>query len=257
MTRPQPTLLTSFLFIDVTDVAGARAFFETALGLPVAEDRFRPPHHIHGLVKYDAGSTLLSLNKARPGLDRSASDFIRLSLRTNRRNWRDAARASSWIASVSGQTVTSIDNHVFDIEEAGSTEVTALEFTTAHPADSKRFFQTAFAMTLVEGCGVLIGRTRTMDWRWRPGEIDATQRRTGLFLTVLHCDDLAADVATLESRGVRFLTPPQTSQIGLTVRFACPDGHHFCLYQPSAESMTWESGPVLRRLTRVRGRMQA
>src|SRR4051794_27909669 len=55
-----------FLFIDVTTMTESRLFFEQVLGLPVIEHQWHPPHHRHGVIKYDAGAIILSLNLAEP-----------------------------------------------------------------------------------------------------------------------------------------------------------------------------------------------
>lgn len=246
---PQPEIV-SYIFIDVTDVDGARRFFEEALRFPVASDILTPPHHIHGLVKYDAGSTLFSLNKARPTFDRTASDHIVLDLACARDDWWQLAARNPWIRSVSGTTVTSADNHVFRVEP-GPPSVCAIQYRVADLSATRSFYETALALEFTPVPEGLSAQTDTMRLCFchdRTDPTDRSARRSGLILTVLHAEDIHDRVAVLSRQGVSFLSNVQESAIGRTVRFTDPDGHHFCLYEPSQGSLDERSGPVLRRL---------
>ena len=210
-------------------------------------------------MKYDADTTLLSLNKARPHFPQHASDDIRAHLETPHADWQVRAAANPWIAHAEDGLAISVDNHVFRIAVADEARVAAIEYLVEDPARSRAFFEASLDLPFQDtpDGGTQAG-TATMLWRFRRRAGTAAERRSGLFLTVLHAPDLRALAVDLAAREVVFLTPPQSSQIGWTVRFTDPDGHHFCLYEPSAESLTWESGQTLRRLiagaSRPRGR---
>src|SRR5690349_13666307 len=51
-----------YIFLEVSSLPRQREFLEHVLGLRVIENQFHPPHEHHGLVKYDAGGSILSLN---------------------------------------------------------------------------------------------------------------------------------------------------------------------------------------------------
>jgi len=65
-------------------------------------------------------------------------------------------------------------------------------------------------------------------------------------MIVFHVDDIDLMRHSLEGRGVLFSGNTSRYEIGATATFYDPDGHCFCLYQPSAESMTWPSGDKLQ-----------
>jgi catechol 2,3-dioxygenase-like lactoylglutathione lyase family enzyme len=244
--------LISFVFLDVTDVSGARRFFEEALGLFVAENRFHPPHHIHGLVKYDAGSVLLCLNKARPGFDRAGSDYARVGLVTGDEAWRSRSRANPWIARIAAHDLAiSADNHAFPVRHAAGpgAAVAHLDFAVRDLGRTQDFFARALGLDFgrVDAC-TAEAQAGPLRLRFRRTTFAPDRHRPGVFLTVLHSSDVERSMAAMSLRGVTFLSAAQDSRIGRTVRFADPDGHHYCLYQPSAESLGWESGTTLRRL---------
>ena len=246
-------VLVSFLFLDVTEVNGARCFFENALGFPIAENRFHPPHHIHGIFKFDAGSTLLSLNKARPQFDQSASDYAKIRIAPGNSSWTETAAQNGWISSVTNNNVAvSNDNHVFEVQHCGGTDakVLSVDYLVSDLERTREFCERAFCLEVYAKCDrTLVAETDTLSLRFYRQTTSHRRRRKGQFLTVLHTNNLAQRIREMESRGITFLSEPQDSQIGRTIRFADPDGHHFCLYQPSLESLSWESGPTLKRLT--------
>lgn len=245
----------SFVFLDVTDVAGARRFFEEALGLPVAESRFHPPHHIHGLVKYDASSVLLCLNKARPSFDRAGSDCARIGLVTGEPAWLSRSRANPWVARITAtDEAISADNHAFPVRHAVAARaaVAHLEFGVRDLGRTQDFFCRALDLEFVRvEASTAVAKAGPLHLRFRRTAFAPNRHRTGVLLTVLHSSDVDQSIAAMSRRGVTFLSAAQDSLIGRTVRFADPDGHHYCLYQPSAESLRWESGMTLRRLLGV------
>ena len=55
-----PPLL--YVFFEVAQLERQRRLLETGFGFPVIEVEPHMPHHRHGVVKYDAGGVILSLN---------------------------------------------------------------------------------------------------------------------------------------------------------------------------------------------------
>jgi catechol 2,3-dioxygenase-like lactoylglutathione lyase family enzyme len=76
----------------------------------------------------------------------------------------------------------------------------------------------------------------------------AGSSRRNAYLPVFYTPDIQNTSAELERRGVEFPHPPRFSEIGGAVRFRDPAGNQFCLYQPSAVSLAWDSGPKLREI---------
>ena len=80
-------------------------------------------------------------------------------------------------------------------------------------------------------------------------DIGATHPDVRVIVLSMYDEFLYAERA-LRARGLEFSPPSGFSDIGGTARFRDPSGHTFCLYQPSAESLTWGSaGKVLDLMT--------
>jgi hypothetical protein len=66
-----------YVFYETASLERQRSFCEDILGLPVIENQFHPPHEFHGLVKYDGGQIILSLNLSKEAkFHRCASDGL-------------------------------------------------------------------------------------------------------------------------------------------------------------------------------------
>ena len=65
-----------------------------------------------------------------------------------------------------------------------------------------------------------------------PAEIAAHPAPTPSHELYLMCDDVAATVAKLESKGVRFTAPVADRGWGLVTRFELPGGGEIGLYEP-------------------------
>jgi predicted enzyme related to lactoylglutathione lyase len=65
-------------------------------------------------------------------------------------------------------------------------------------------------------------------------------------MIVFHVEDIDVMRQNLERKGVSFSGAISRYEIGATATFYDPDGHCYCLYQPSTEAMTWPSGGKLR-----------
>jgi catechol 2,3-dioxygenase-like lactoylglutathione lyase family enzyme len=249
----------AFVFLDVTDPPAARARFEGVFGLPVLEQRFHPPHHHHGLLKYDAGGVILALNQADPRtFERSRRDGLAMVLDAGRAGpIREAgARLGLPIPARTVATFADPDNHLFQLRERGVGDDTGCRIAELRleaddlPAAS-RFCRDTLRFEPV-GEGPAWHRFRSGDLHVvLTGRLDPAggppARKHG-YLLVLLTPRIAATVDELARLGVAFPRPVGTSKIGRTVRFHDPSGHPFCLYEPSPESLDWESGPKVRAM---------
>ena len=59
-----------YVFLESSELQVQRSFFEEGLGLELIEIEPHLPHHRHGVVKYDAGNLIVSLNEATNGVFR-------------------------------------------------------------------------------------------------------------------------------------------------------------------------------------------
>jgi hypothetical protein len=73
---------------------------------------------------------------------------------------------------------------------------------------------------------------------------------------VFYTADVVDAERALRARGVAFSSSAGFSDIGGTARFRDPSGHTFCLYQPSAESLTWGSAGKVAELMTTRTHQQ-
>jgi len=55
-----------YVFFETSMLDAQRTFFESVLQLPLIEIEPHLPHHRHGVVKYDAGGVVISLNLTGP-----------------------------------------------------------------------------------------------------------------------------------------------------------------------------------------------
>jgi catechol 2,3-dioxygenase-like lactoylglutathione lyase family enzyme len=235
-----------FVFLDVSSLPRHRRLYERELGLAVVENQFHPPHEHHGLVKYDAGGTILSLNLfAERKFRGEAADGVTLVIRVADRSLVDRF----------GRAFTDADGHhyVFADEPPASSDlrcdVSELRFAAPDATAARAFY------------GDVLGLPETGEGRFRTGSIDLVTYpadrapdgrpiRHNAVLTVFYTADVVAAEAALIGRGLRFSSGAGFSDIGGTARFRDPSGHTFCLYQPSADSLTWGSaGKVLELMS--------
>lgn len=241
-----------YLFLDVSSLPRHRTFFEETLRMPVVENQFQPPHHHHGLVKYDAGDIILSLNLFGPGkFSSQKSDGLTVI----------CAPVEPHGSSVNGPGVFSDwDGHHYvlpDPDTAGHTSATAIQelrFTVDDIRASIRMYGEVLGLRLVE-------RTSTTA-RFATGTIDIVLQESTLapdglpirrsaYLPVFYAADVVAMHAELQRRGLEFSQDVGFSDIGGTARFLDNSGNTFCLYQPSAESLEWGSGEKVKELVRI------
>jgi catechol 2,3-dioxygenase-like lactoylglutathione lyase family enzyme len=239
-----------FVFYETSELARQRLLFERELGLRVIENQFHPPHHSHGLVKYDAGGTILALNLApasrfAPG----ASDGF-------------VAVFSASRGGVGPGRFADADGHHYELRPpdgsaAAGPVLRELRLTVGDLARSEAFYSGVLGLPLLRRTDRLVRvATGSADLVLERGEraADGSAPCHNTYLLVFHAASVRAAYEGLARRGLPF-NPPRFgfSEIGGTARFADPDGHPFCLYEPSAESLTWGSGPKVREIIAPRG----
>jgi hypothetical protein len=138
------TPLAAFIFVDVTDVDASRSLFEDGFGFVVAENRFHAPHHMHGLVKYDAGGTILALNKARPTFRRHDSDRAAITLTSAREISYLAAAHEGWARpGGADRELRDGDNHRFTVlrSQYANAAVVQVNYRVSNLATTIAYFE--------------------------------------------------------------------------------------------------------------------
>lgn len=260
-----------FLFFEVTDIPRARFFMEDVLGLELIENRFHPPHERHGVAKYDAGNSILALNLAVKTFERHAPEEIVTVFGADpRREARIYGRLYTAGLSAprqAGGVFVDHDNHRFavrstsrpspDTEVPGVAGIEELRFGVDDLGESIAFYHEVLGLPVLEEhadrAALAAANLRIVLYRRQNG---SPMRRDGL-LTVFHAPQIEEMYGALAERGLDFgKLAVRYSEIGGAVRFLDPSGHAFCLYEPSAESLSWESGAKVRQLmTRFDGEL--
>ena len=250
-----------FVFLEVSSISLQRRLFEGGLGLPMIENQFHPPHHHHGIVKYDADGTVLALNLfAERRFRGNNTDGVTLV-------WAAADLAGQLsrlqpFGTIENDTLTDIDGHHHQFFRSTDSDrpcaLTAVQLLVADLDESIAFYRGVLGLTLLERTARTVRfATGTQDLVLQrvsnTRQLAATRFNT--YLLVLHVPDVIAAEADLTERGLAVRQHGGFSDIGGTVRFTDPTGHIFCLYQPSAESLTWGSGnTVTAIIDRAAGR---
>lgn len=241
-----------YVFFDVYGVSRERAALERALGLSVVEVEPHQPHERHGVVKYDAGNLILSLNwssQSKFKAYKSDAFVTVLDVASDSIDTAALGEFGTLAADPSGIRFTDPSGHHFVLRPGRSTETPAvaeLRLTVDDLDESLAFYRDVLGLELIAhestarfATGsvplVLVEGRRAPDGR-------EPQRRT--VLIVFYTADVNSTYSAMEARGLRFDNlRPYFTDIGGTVRFIDPSGHRFCLYEPSTECLTWGSGP--------------
>jgi catechol 2,3-dioxygenase-like lactoylglutathione lyase family enzyme len=249
-----------FVFLDVSSLPRQRRLYERVFGFRVVENQFHPPHEHHGLVKYDAGGTILAVNLfADRKFRRPAADGVTLVCRIVEPDRLDLLTDYGHRA---GPRFTDADGHHYlfaDGPPADPTlnaEIGELRLAVPDQAAAVSFYRDVLGLRQVEASGDAA--------RFRTGSLDLTVYRDAhgpdgrpirhnACLLVFYTDDVVAAEQELRGRGLAFTSSAGFSDIGGTARFRDPSGHTFCLYQPSAESLTWGSADKVMQLMTDRG----
>jgi len=249
-----------YLFLDTSDIVAQRVFFEDVLGLEVIESDFHPPHHRHGVVKYDAGNTIVALNIADSGFEQAGSDEVVTLLAASpvreAEIYADLQIQGYTAPPQPGGVFRDRDHHEFalhryplsyrDFGGRQGVSIDELHLQVSDLERSMRFYSDQLGLELLQkDSSSLIfsaGDLKLALHRKPRGRIEP---RRG-FLMVFSTSDIHETHDTLFLHGIEFKAPVRFSEIGGTVRFVDPSGHVFCLYQPSEECLSWGSGPALK-----------
>ena len=249
-----------YLFLEIADLDSARHFFEQVIGLQLIEVEPHMPHHRHGVVKYDAGGLVLSLNLSRPSrFDPDASDALVTTIAINVADLDDRLARSGFGKIGRRGIFTERHGHHFEFRQSSATgpAIEELRLTANDLEASVAFYRNKLGMALLEhsknaarfaagGLHLVLDRaTAAADGR-RPQQWS--------YLPVFYTPDIVTTQRELISRGVFFRHElPGFSEIGGSSRFEDPSGHTLCLYEPSEECLTWGSGPKVIELMQSRG----
>lgn len=254
-----------YIFLDISEVRPQRDFLEDILGLEVIENEYHPPHHRHGVVKYDAGNVILSLNVADSKFERGARDGIVtvFTVAPAREAWIYAELQIRGHAAPlePGGIFADRDLHLYALRqkrnvseydrEEKSIEIDQLLLAVEDLEASIAFYRDTLGLALLDATGsaatFATGNVKLVLQEWRALADHFPARRNG-YLTVFHVDDIEASYRELARRGLTFQGNVGYSDIGGSVRFADPTGYVFCLYQPSAEALTWSSGGKVKEI---------
>ena len=243
-----------YVFVDVHDLAQERELLESIVALPVIEIEPHLPHHRHGAVKYDAVDMILSLNLSSKGkFPGDASDALVTVVyvdwsRGVQQRVRDFGKVER---RADGTLLTDSSGHhyLFRTADPASVEpaVHELRLAVKDIDESVRFYEDVLDLELIRQQGRTARfATGTVDLvlEQRDRAVDGRALRRQTCLLVFHTSDIEEAHDALVDRGVGFGNKrPAYSEIGGTARFDDPSGNRWCLYQPSEESLAWESGP--------------
>ncbi len=240
-----------YVFADVHGLPRQRELLESVLGLPVIEIEPHLPHHRHGVVKYDAGSMILSLNLSSPSKFRAdASDGLVTVLAVE----PDSALESRIHAY--GRITARSDGLLFTDEVGhhyllratglGPPVVEELRLTVRDLVESIRWYGDVLDLEVLDQAEQTARlKTGSIDLVLEEDvcAADGAQLRLQTCLLVFYTADIEDAHAALNARGLDLGNKhPAYSDIGGTSRFDDPSGNRFCLYEPSQESLTWGSG---------------
>ncbi len=248
-----------YVFYETSNLEHQRTFCERALGFPVIENQFHPPHEYHGLVKYDGGRVILSLNLSseRKFLP-DASDGMVAVLAVERPEalWERLCEHGYRPPERPDGLLTDAYGHHYLLRKtpgASTPTVQELRLTVDSLSTSVKFYSDVLGLELLErGDGQARFATGTVDLLLQAGARapDGKAIRHDKCLIVFHTAEIAATHADLIGRGLVFkATRVGYSDIGGTARFVDPSGHVLCIYEPSEESLSWGSGAKVRELT--------
>ncbi|MFI7000255.1 VOC family protein [Nocardia sp. NPDC050175] len=252
-----------FVFSDVSDVDAGRDLLENYLGLRLIENQFHPPHEHHGLVKYDVGGTIVSLNlfaerRFAPGYSDGLTMVYRTADPALLRTELDAF--GQW----DNERFTDHDGHHFQFvpgtPEGLRTDLLEVRLVVPDLDECLGYYLDAFGFELLdrtERSARLATGTTDLVLDESATAPDGQLVRRKSYLVVFHAPDIHAAYQAMRGRGVTFSQDVGFSDIGATARFRDPGGNTFCLYQPSAESLAWGSGPKVVQLSTPRPRQHA
>jgi catechol 2,3-dioxygenase-like lactoylglutathione lyase family enzyme len=249
-----PLLL--YVFLEVVDLEAARHFYERVLRLPLIEIEPHLPHERHGVVKYDAGNLILSLNLTEwARFDAAESDALVTTISMAAADLEGSLRDScfgGW--SRAGGLFTERHGHHFEFrpKSCGPPGIDEVRLIVSDLETSTAFYRDVLDLPLLhrsaEQARFAAGRLGLVLQRGTTAS-DGRRLSSKSYLPVFYTPDIFATQRELIARGIYFRRPePGFSDIGGSSRFKDPSGHTLCLYQPSRECLTWGSGPKVLEL---------
>jgi catechol 2,3-dioxygenase-like lactoylglutathione lyase family enzyme len=247
-----------YVFYETASLPHQRELCERILGLRVIENQFYPPHEYHGLVKYDGGQIILSLNLLKEGRFRQdVSDaFITvLSVDDEEAVW-EQLRQHGYTTQKPGSLFTDAYGHHYLFRSANTNHhvgpaVQELRLTVNDFDASLAFYRDILDLELLDQADRTARfATGTVDLVIQQGQTapDGRTARYHTYLIVFYTEDIFEKRDVLVQRGLVRSPRVGSSDIGYTTRFTDPSGHTYCLYKPSEESLTWESGPKVMEI---------
>jgi predicted enzyme related to lactoylglutathione lyase len=249
--RDSPLL---YVFFDIHGLDTQRDTLESLLGLPVIEVEPHQPHERHGVVKYDGGDVILSLNLSSAGKFRpDSSDALVTVLAVDPERIDDARLGERGVIvdREDGRLFTDPSGHHFLLRPAAERDPRPAveEFRlTVHDLDrSVPFYRDVLDLPVVgQEPGAARIATASVPIVLAEGEraVDGRRPHGRTCLIVFHTPDVNALTDSLRARGLEFANlRAYFTEIGGTIRFEDPSGNRICLYEPSPESLGWGSGP--------------
>jgi len=253
--RSAPLVL---VFYETSRIRQQRELFESVIGVPVIEVEPHLPHHRHGVFKYDGGGVILSHNMSGPSRFREGESDALVTAFAVPAGWSfDRLRAGGMVAENADGVFTDAEGRHFAFLPAAGTDravVEELRLVTPDLDASAAFYGGALDLEPLERTDHdALFATGSVPLRLVRGEAgpDGGKPRHHSYLLVFHAAEIEATREALLERGVEFKQPRVGfSEIGGTLRFDDPAGHRLCLYLPSAESLTWGSGPKVIEIAR-------
>ena len=240
-----------YVFFETYQLETEREFFECSIGLPVLEIESHLPHHRHGVVKYDAGKLILSLNwTSSENFSDETSDGLTTVFDRN----PGVGTACPYPGTISiddAGVVTDLHGHHFYFSrsaqgKSGSPEVKELRLSVQNLQASVAFYRETLGLEMID--------QRGRSARFAAGGVDLSleERSTGpdgrrmrhdTYLLVFYTPQIEEVRASLMRRGLVFKgSHVAHSEIGATARFEDPSGHRICIYEPSQACLSWGSG---------------
>jgi catechol 2,3-dioxygenase-like lactoylglutathione lyase family enzyme len=248
-----------YIFLETSQLTKQRDMFERVIGLPIIEVEPHLPHHHHGVLKYDAGDFILSLNLSGASrFPKTGSDAVVTVFGIGPSFSEERMREEQGLMrSYDGGLFTDMQGHHFMFRPAQSGSVPwpvveELRLTVTDLDASVVYYRDVLGLELVEQTknGARFA-TGTVSLLLELGQTSADGRAMlhNTYLIVFYCKDIEERHTAMVKRGLKFISRRvDYNEVGGTLRFDDPSGHRFCLYVPSEVSLTWESGPKVMEI---------
>jgi predicted enzyme related to lactoylglutathione lyase len=229
-----------YVFLETAYMISQRHTIEVDIGLPVIDLDDRPGVR-HGVVNYDAGSMVVSLNlSSHQRIGRDGSDGLMIVF--------DVPRDGR------GPTTDENGHHYVlkQVTKAYRPSIAELRLVTEDLESSCAFYRDVLDLAPQSFNG---GQARfaagavTLVLERLPAPVVDQRARRDTYLLVFYTRDIRETCAALSDRGLVFKGRKVGSRdFGSTIHFDDPAGHRFCLYEPSARALATETGRKLRQV---------